>query len=215
MPSCIDTNVFQFNVKNRREIREKLSISKEQKLICYLGKFGGMYFKEETFELFSTFANSLNYEFRFLIITPLITEEIESLICNYGLSEITTCRSLSEPKEVSAYLSASDVGLVAVRQKPSKRYCSPIKTGEYLACGLPVLVPKGISDDDVLLTENKIGVLINDTSRIGYRDALEDTIHLFETSTDQEVRSRARNYCLKDRSIYQYKLLYEQLFQSL
>lgn len=215
MPSCIDTNIFRFSAKDRREVREKLGIEKDQKLVCCLGKFGGMYFKEETFELFSTFASSSDYKFRFLIITPLVTKEIESLINSYGLGELTTCCSLSKPKEVSAYLSASDIGLVGVRQKPSKRYCSPIKTGEYLACGLPVIVPKGISDDDVLLKENGIGVLISDANKIGYEDAVKNTICLFDTTTDQEVRKKARNYSIKDRSIYQYKLLYEKLFQSL
>jgi len=215
VPSCIDTKVFTFNADKRAQVRKELGFNNEHRVICYLGKFGGMYLKEEAFELFETFIKYGENKYRILIITPNITDEINELVTQYNLNNQIILCSLANSHEVSAHLSAADVGFVAVRQKPSKRYCSPIKTGEYLSCGLPVIVPRGISDDDLLMEKMGIGVVLENMSAKYYKYVFDQTEKLFQNGTIDDIKINARNYCMKTRSISQYKFLYEKIFKSL
>ena len=43
-----------------------------------------------------------------------------------------------------------------VKPVPTKRYCTPVKDGEYWALGLPVIITEGISDDSGIIRENGI-----------------------------------------------------------
>jgi hypothetical protein len=59
------------------------------------------------------------------------------------------------------HLSAADVGLSFILPAPSKRACSPVKNGEYLACGLPVVTTAGIGDYSELVSGQRVGVVVN------------------------------------------------------
>jgi glycosyltransferase involved in cell wall biosynthesis len=63
------------------------------------------------------------------------------------------------PDEVPAYLAAADLGLALRTPSFSQRAVSPIKVGEYLLCGLPVLSDAGVGDLD-LQVPSGIGFLL-------------------------------------------------------
>jgi len=54
VPSCVDTRLFYFSMESRNRIRKELDIKKDEIVITYLGKFGGMYMDEEVFEFHKT-----------------------------------------------------------------------------------------------------------------------------------------------------------------
>ncbi|MEQ8925914.1 MAG: hypothetical protein RLO81_08885 [Fulvivirga sp.] len=160
IPSCIDTDLFRFYPDKRGNIRSEFSIADNEIVLVYLGKLGGMYMDDELFKFFRNCFESGN-KFRFWIFTGDPHEEILSKFDKYSLPHhITLVRQL-EPTEVPYYLSAADIGIVGVRPFPSKRYCSPIKTGEYWAAGLPVIIPRGIGDDFEIVESQNIGWVVN------------------------------------------------------
>jgi glycosyltransferase involved in cell wall biosynthesis len=69
------------------------------------------------------------------------------------------------------YLSAADAGLSFVLPAPSKRASSPVKNGEYLACGLPVVTTDGIGDYSDLVGRRRVGVVVRSLDSSGYRAA--------------------------------------------
>ncbi len=62
-------------------------------------------------------------------------------------------------EKVSGYLSASDFAFSLQSPKKSNLYLSPIKTGEYWASGLPILMTAGVGDDSRILQEENAGAV--------------------------------------------------------
>src|SRR5690606_16912262 len=67
----------------------------------------------------------------------------------------------------------SDIGFCGVRPIRSQRFSSPIKNGEYLACGLPIIIPKGVSDDYLIVELEKIGLVFIEIEQISFANLLE------------------------------------------
>jgi hypothetical protein len=118
-------------------------------------------------------------------------------------------------EQIPAYLSAADIGFVAVRQWPSKRYCSPIKTGEYLSCGLPVIVPEGVSDDVGKMTELGICIPIQALDRKSFNVAINAWRARLANEDVENTRRAARSYAENDRSVDRYKHIYASVFDRL
>ena len=72
--------------------------------------------------------------------------------------------------KVAGYLSASDIGFCLVQQSPSRKFCSPIKVGEYLANGLPVVISKDIGEDSDRIHAHDLGLVI-DMEQYGSEEA--------------------------------------------
>lgn len=67
------------------------------------------------------------------------------------------------PDEVPAYLCACDVGLDVLAVDDFKSsICCPIKVGEYLAVGLPVLITRTMGDMPELVKRFEVGKLLRD-----------------------------------------------------
>ena len=74
--------------------------------------------------------------------------------------------------EVPKYMNLADFGITPFIPVPSKRYGTPIKTGEYLAMGLPTVITKDISDDSDFISHHNIGAIIDPLTKKGYKSAI-------------------------------------------
>jgi len=63
--------------------------------------------------------------------------------------------------EVPAYLNAADIGILLREKNLVNFVASPIKFGEYLCCGLPVIISSGIGDTEEIIERHGIGRLID------------------------------------------------------
>jgi glycosyltransferase involved in cell wall biosynthesis len=95
-----------------------------------------------------------------LVLTPDRPRLFERAARASGVSDILSVRSACHD-EMPGYLSSADVGLSFVRPFPSKAASSPVKNGEYLACGLPVVTPGNIGDYSDLIRREEVGVVID------------------------------------------------------
>ncbi len=160
-PCAVKQTDFEFNSEKRKSTRLNLKIDSEKKVGIYVGKFGDIYLKEEFFLLLKELKKYLNDQFYFIILSPLEKSEIINLLKKH-INDIRNIAILKvQHHEVPNYLSAADYGLVTVRPSLHRKYCSPIKTGEYWANGLPVMITKDIGDDSKIITEKKVGSVID------------------------------------------------------
>ena len=123
---------------------------------------------------------------------------------------ITTLRK----KDIPPYLNASDFGFVPVKQSPSRKFCSPIKDGEYWACGVPLLIFKGISDDYLVAEEKEIGIVMNDTSTESYQQTVEQIQKWIASGKSSTVRPYCVDYARADRDVKKYAALYKNVFHE-
>lgn len=208
VPSCVDSDLFQFDPHTRKRNRSAWGISHETLLLVYLGKFGGMYWQEELFDFFDIIKATLGRPAQLLIVSKDDPSPFKHRI------DDTVIWISATKKEVPGLLSSADFGICGIHNIPSRRYSSPIKNGEYWACGLPVVVPFGMSDDFLMTREKGIGIIIEDTSVSSLKKASFEIKKWISSNDSEEVRKRCRNFALEDRSVAKYKKLYLQIFNG-
>lgn len=215
VPSCVDTNIFRFDPQLRAQIRRNHNIRDNECVLTYLGKFGGMYMETELFDFYRVCKENSKIKFKFFLLTSEEESKLFDWIQSRDLIKEDFVIKFVKKEEVPAYLSASDFGVVAVRQKPSKVYCSPIKDGEYWSCGLPIIIPEGISDDYLFATQHKIGFTIKDMSKNSFLATVHEIENLFLSQEKHKIRERCRNFIIKDRSVKNYQPLYSKIFNKI
>jgi len=80
--------------------------------------------------------------------------------------------------------------LAFIKRCVSKIASSPTKNGEYLACGLPLIINAGVGDSDALINDWKAGVLIENFTDDEYAEAGRSIERMV---SEPEVRKSARS----------------------
>lgn len=163
IPSVVNQKKFFYSDKHRNIIRDRYDIPRDAEVILYAGKYGGLYFYEENPLMFK-YLREHNPNFHILIVTLNPIEEIRGLFEKHGVTKNLTVTS-SSYEDIDKYLCAADFGIVSVESGPSKKFVSNIKVGEYLSCGLPYLICRGISEDDWYAEHRGVGVVVKDFSK--------------------------------------------------
>jgi len=213
LPSGVDEQRFQFSVEGRKTIRTRYNIPADQQVVLYLGKFGDLYYDHEVAELFRTLLDELP-NLHFLIATPDSPARIAKLMEQAGLPTERVTITRSSYEEVPAYISAADLGIVAVPPLPSQRFRSPIKVGEYLCCGLPYLVCRGISEDDTVALRDRVGVVVDRFSPEEARQAVP-RIEALLTEDKTQLRARCRQAGIAYRGLSQFVAVADEIFKQL
>lgn len=205
LPSCIDTDFYVYQPNSREKIRRELNILDDQIVITYLGKLGGMYMEEELFDFFSKCLQYDSGRFYFFLFTQIDNDRLIDFLNEYNIpNSVILCKYLCK-SEVPAYLSASDIGFCGVRPIRSQRFSSPIKNGEYLACGLPVIIPKGVSDDYLIIQENDdVGLVIelDKEKGLAFSKIIPQLFEILSMDKDQIVKV-TRKIAVEKRDIKQ------------
>lgn len=140
-----DRNVFAYQPKLREKVRQELGL-KDELLFVYAGSLGPQYCLTEMLQIFQAYAEKR--EAKFLILTGN-TAFAEQYIPS-ELKPHVILKSVPSGK-VSLYLNGGDVAFGLRKPTFSMQGVAPIKLGEYLLCGLPVIASKGIGDTEKIL----------------------------------------------------------------
>lgn len=185
IPCCVDMDKFGY-------VQNKKNDSGYFKLV-YLGKSETWYLISEMLDFFKVMCRDIpNSVFVFL------TQNEPSLFLEAarkkGISDARIRVVRPQRGAVSELLAEADAGIFFIN--PYKRYnSSPVKFGEYLACGLPVLVNSGIGDCDEIIINERIGVVINEFSEEEYKRAIYELKELL--SEGEVLRMRCRDSASK------------------
>lgn len=212
MPCCVEIEKFQFDEGQRQTIRRRIGIPDDFITGIYVGKFGDIYLKEEAFSVFKKAQEIFDQKFFLIILTPQPIVEIQMYLEAWGYDRRFAYVAFVDHLKVRDYLSASDFAFSLIRPSPSRRYCSPIKNGEYWANGLPVLSTSGIGDDEEIIERNDVGVIMG-LSPDGVTGALLKMKTLLTKGRLGQVAriaSIARNY----RSFDIIRIGYEKIMKS-
>jgi glycosyltransferase involved in cell wall biosynthesis len=146
IPSITDTRRFALNITDRIRKRRELGWEKEVVGI-YVGKFGGLYYEREAFALFELVRLLVGPHFRLILITAASESQVSTWLDEVGFPLDQVTIRFVDHAEVPQWLSAADFAFSLHRITLSSPYFSPVKNGEYWASGLPILLPRGVSDD--------------------------------------------------------------------
>lgn len=124
--------------EDRARRRKEWGVTDQGIVLAYAGSLGPQYCLQEMLTLFEKAPPGS--------VLLLLTGNPEAAPERQGV----IVRKLP-PGEVAAYLGAADIGLALREPKTSMQGVFPIKLGEYLLCGLPVIATAGIGDTGTLL----------------------------------------------------------------
>lgn len=204
-PACVDLNNFKANTS-----AHNIDVNDNHIICVYAGKFGDIYLEKETFEFFKTAYDYFNGNLKILLLTAQSTDYIHSYCNLVGLPRQAVIIKYAKHFEVSNYLSMAHFAICPVKPLPSKRFCTPIKNGEYWAMGLPVIITKDISDDSEIIENNNIGYVLRELDTENYLAATKHIDLLLKT--EPHLKAKIKEIAKRYRSFEIAKNIYETIY---
>lgn len=158
----IDVEAARFSAEAREELRREYGLGRAITLV-YVGKFGGIYHSIDAYLHFLEQLVNVDPDLRFLVISQ--AAEIERILAHalyLRLQDHLVLQPPVPPESLHRYLSAGDLGVVAIPPTPSQVFRTPVKSAHYWAAGLPLIIPKGVSDDAVIAASDGAGIVVAD-----------------------------------------------------
>lgn len=210
IPTCAERERFEIGKLNKGEIKER-TIFDNKIVFLYSGSLTEWQLANEVVRFF-TYCFKKNPKSFFLILTYDEPLKMKTYLINNGISEENFLFIKASFDDVPKYFSFAHIGILLRKQELLNRVSCPIKFGEYLTAGIPVVLTKGIGDTEELLSKYNIGVLISELNETEYINASEKVFQLLE---DTEVKVRCKNIARKyfsiETSVQQYYQIYSQL----
>lgn len=212
-PACVDLDRFSFADRKDPILLKEFSL--ESKLVgVYAGKFGGIYLDKEVFAFIRVARERWGDEFHMLLLTSHTAAELMPFIESEGLSaDMFTIRFVPHA-EVPRYMGLGDLAITPVRSVPTKRYCTPIKDGEYWALGLPVVITPDISDDSRIIAERGIGAVLAGLDDEHYRIALARIDRMLQEHDRCALYDLIRPVAEEFRNFNKAKAIYQSIYGS-
>jgi len=211
-PACVDLELFsKKNLKNQ-ELVKKLGL-KDKIAAVYAGKFGGIYLEREVFDFLKIAHEYWGKKFRVILLTAHTNQEIRKLCKNSDLDYNIIIQKFVPHREVPDYLGLADFALTPVKPIPTKKYCTPIKDGEYWALGLPIVISPNISDDSAIILENGIGSVLKSFEPDSYRKSVQEIEKILGEMSREALFDKIRNIAITHRSFDIAKKIYSDIYQ--
>lgn len=207
-PACTDLEQFDPAMAKDAALLTELGLGGKV-VAVYAGKFGGIYLRSEVFIFLAACYRHWKDDFRVLLLSNHPEEELKAWCAAAGLPTSVVVRRFVPHADIPRYMGLGDFGLCPVLPTPSKRYCTPIKNGEYWALGLPVVITPRISDDSDLIAQHNAGVIWDHTQPPGPAVEALATL-LAEPASDR--RSRIRQLAEAQRSFSIAAAIYQQVY---
>lgn len=166
-----DTSVFKpLSIDGRTSGRLKLGISDSDILAIYCGTIAPQYCLDQMMIWFE-WLKEAQPNAKFMILTG-DTEKVKQHAIFQKLSNAIVLNTVPA-SAVPAWLGLADVAFAFRRSSHSMKGVAPIKIGEYLLCGLPVLASKGIGDTEADLAPLIQSYVLNEQEEPSLRSAFE------------------------------------------
>jgi len=187
-----DPDFFKFSREKRIEIRRSLGLSESEVCLIYVGSLGPAYGDQNLMNLFNL-AQKRFGNLRLLVLPNDLDYAKKNLRTEFS----DRIHILDVPfQAIPFYLSAADVGLNFRQNAPSLSGLFPIKLGEYLLCGLPVLGSLNMGDAESLLA-NQPFILNLDLERM---EDWDEKLELLPSLIEMD-RTAVRNFALDHFSL--------------
>ena len=214
VPCCVDLSLFNFSEAQREKVRAELGLENRFTLV-YSGSLDGWYLTEDMADFFARVVQKES-DAHLLWLTKGSRERVRQLMSARGIGENNFSVRAVSPKEVPSYLAAGDVGIAFIKRCFSKLASSPTKNGEYLACGLPIVINSGIGDSDELVNGSQAGIAIDD---FGAQDFENAWVGIQQLVSDPDIKAKARAlaervFDLEAVGAERYARLYEEILTT-
>jgi len=191
IPCAVNMELFKFT--NEKPIVDGIDFS-QRKIILYAGNLGSFYCLDKILEIFKFFKEKDKDYFLWFLTNyscDAIIKETEVAHINKSDYHVS---SLAH-RDMQKAFSAADFSIIFYKRLLSGEGCAPIKLGESLACGTPVVINSGIGDSEGIISHGNVGYVIKDFSTLEYQAAFDRMNEL--TLNREEVKTKCRQTAIK------------------
>jgi len=157
VPCCVTGVTHDSAV--RQEMRDRLGLSRKF-VLAYSGVVNRFQYLTEGLGAFLRLATIADEDVHILSLTPDI-ENMSALLAASGVDGRRSSIFHVPQRLVASYLSAADAGLILGRPGALKSVTQPVKFGEYVAAGLPIVASRGARGMDALIEKYGAGILVD------------------------------------------------------
>jgi len=161
IPCCVDTDEVKYDPGLRREAKERYGLS-QRFVLLHLGSFGTL----------SDRGLAAKYLKRFRRVrpeavlvaatgTPAFVPQIEAAFLKEGLSPSDFKVIHPQPGQLNEVRALGDAGLILERRAANTHASLPVKLGEYLASGLPVICTPFVEGAAALVRRYDCGLIVD------------------------------------------------------
>jgi glycosyltransferase involved in cell wall biosynthesis len=213
-PACVDLDKFSMNAVKDKDLLTQFNL-KDKIVGVYAGKFGGMYLEDETFGFIKSCENYWGAgKFRFIILSSTTEEYIHNKCDEFGISKEVIVKLFVPYNKVEKYIGLADFGICPIKPVPSKKFCTPIKNGEYWALGLPIVIPPNISIDSDIIKEYNAGAVLQSFNETGYLSAIGQIDSILTSKSRMEIYAQIRPVAEKYRNFSIAEKVYTAIYAS-
>ncbi len=158
IPCCYDPRLGQRDDVAAERLRAELGLDRVRDFVLvYAGSLSAWNIPEAVLAAHRAF-RAVQEQTWLLLLTGNLSEAQAM----FGAEPNVLIRSVPHG-EIQPYLALADLGLLLRRQSAVNRVASPVKFAEYLACGVPVLVSRGVGDCPGIVQKERVGYVLDDT----------------------------------------------------
>ena len=189
IPCCVATDQFVISPGETRAVRMSLGIG-DDFIVTYLGSLAWYQLLHESLRIFRLI-KSTRPDAKFLAISTQ-PGPIRQAVQDAGINDHDVKLLSLAPEEVPRYLAASNIGLLLRERSPINGVASPVKFGEYMAAGIPLVISHGVGDYSAAVREHQLGICIDITES---NDTLRGTLATaLPTLANDAIRKRRQHF---------------------
>lgn len=212
IPTCTDLEAFSPGPKDK-VLMAKLGLSG----FCVVGCVGTMsnwYLRQAMLEYLSFMVKNL-VGMKILIVTREDHQTLYEDAITAGIPSERLVLTQADFSSMPSYIRLMDLGMFFIRVCFSKRGAAATKLGEFLACGVPVIINDGVGDSGCIVRRHSVGVVLANTTTEEFEASLT-TVR--EVLRDPEIGKRCREVAQRyfdlDAGVRQYHELYSELISA-
>ncbi len=180
-------------------------------VFVYAGSLGTWYELDGLYDFFIKARHAFNNAHLLILTKQLELAKLKMRQKGLDSNQVTVLQA--DYESVPEYLNSAYAGLVFYKSGYSRKGCCPVKAGEYLSCGLPVVITKGIGDMDRIVKEEGVGVVVSELSDNGYSKAIDKIKDLLGDAPALKRRCRlaAERHFSLNLALERYQKVYEEI----
>lgn len=212
IPTCADLQAFSPGPKDKALV-EALGLSG----FCVVGCVGTMsnwYLRQAMLEYLSLMVKKLE-RMKILIVTRDDHQTLYEDAMAAGIPGERLVLTQADFSRMPSYIRLMDLGMFFIRVCFSKRGSAATKLGEFLACGVPVIINDGVGDSGPIVRRHSAGVVLANAT-IEEFEASFTTVSevLRDPGIGKRCREVAERYFDLEAGVRQYHELYTELIAA-
>jgi glycosyltransferase involved in cell wall biosynthesis len=209
IPTCVDLQRFKPAEKDP-ELVARLGLDNKLTVGC-VGTISNWYMRHEMLRCLAYLSRSLE-ALRVLMVTREDPVALRRDAVTCGVPHAALVITQATFSEMPRYTSLFDAGLFFIRPALSKRASAATKLAEFLACGVPVIINRGVGDSGAIVGHYEVGVVLSALDEEAFMRSLPHVQALLgDTAVRGRCRETARELFDIEKGTDRYRALYKQL----